>query len=486
MANTLIISNFTDNFHVIRNVKMSDIISQMGGLAEAFLSKHTTKIRKSFKTLFIETLILYVVMQKTNFTQLAAFGNHNEKTYRSHFEKGGVDMVAFNFELAKDYFEGSIGIRALAVDPSYINKSGKHTLGLGYFWSGCAGQAKWGLEILGVGIIDTFRHECVMLGGFQSPNSSMLSTDAVIKGGEPTRYLVGSEAVTDMEHVRTVAGDVVVKRPYHKSSVKAKIDKENPEETERRFNLIDWYLHTLGCLPKDVFEYTKRVVADAFFSKKPFVDGLTKLGLKIISRFRDDAILYYIYKGPKTGKPGAPKKYDGKVDVKNLDMKVFHEIDYSFEGGRCYAGIVYSKSLGQAVKAVVWISKDGSKHKIFFSNDLTLSGRGIVETYRCRFLVEFEFRNAKGFASLEKCQARSTKKYRTHFNMSFTSLNCLKVAARDCGIPYSISNLKTLVHGQYLMNRFIDVSGIHADTDLITKLNNEVFSLTTMQLDVAA
>ena len=88
---------------------MSDIISQMGGLAEAFLSKHSAKLRKSFKTLFIETLILYVVMQKTNFTQLGTFGTGNEKTYRSHFEKGGIDTVRFNLEMARQYFEGSIG-----------------------------------------------------------------------------------------------------------------------------------------------------------------------------------------------------------------------------------------------------------------------------------------------------------------------------------------------------------------------------------------
>ena len=458
----------------------------MGGLAEAFLSKHSAKLRKSFKTLFIETLILYVVMQKTNFTQLGTFGTGNEKTYRSHFEKGGIDTVRFNLEMARQYFEGSIGIKALAIDPSYISKTGKHTPGLGYFWSGVAGQAKWGLEILGVGIIDTFRNDCVMLGGFQTPNSSMLSTDAIVKDGEPTRYLVGSEAVTDMEHVKSVTGNVTVKRPYHKSSVKAKIEKENPDETDPCFNLIDWYLHTLGCLPKEVFEYTKRIVADAFFSKKPFVDGLDKLGLKIVSRFRDDAALYYIYKGPKTGMRGAPKKYDGKVDVDNLDMKVFYQMDYEFDGGKCYSGKVYSKSLKQEVKVVIWISKDGSKHKIFFSNDLTLAGADIVKIYRCRFLVEFEFRNSKGFASLEKCQARSTNKLRTHFNISFTSLNCLKLAAKECGIPYSISNLKTLAHGQYLMNRFICVSGISPDSDLITKLNNEVFSLTTMQYKNAA
>lgn len=424
-------------------------------------------------------------MQKTNFTQLAAFGSHDEKTYRSHFEKSGVDTVAFNLEMAKGYFEGSTGIKALAIDPSYISKTGRHTPGLGYFWSGCAGQAKWGLEILGLGIIDTFRHECFMLGGFQSPNNGMVSSDAIDKQGGYVRYLAGCEAVTDIEHVKSVTG-ATVKRPYHKSEVKAEIEKENPEDEEQRFTFIDWYLHILGSMPPAVYEYTKRVVADAFFAKKNFVDGLAKLGLKLICRFRDDAALYYLYNGPKTGKPGAPKKYDGKVDVKNLNMRVFHEIDYSFDGGKCYAGVVYSKSLKQTVKVVIWISKDGSKHKIFFSNDLTLAGVDIVKIYRCRFLVEFEFRNAKGFASLEKCQARSNNKLRTHFNMSFTSLNCLKVAARESGIPYSISNLKTLVHGQFLMNRFIRVSGISADSDLITKLNNEVFSLTTMQMEVVA
>ena len=75
---------------------MSDIISQMGGLADTFLSKHASKLSKKIKSLFIETLILFVVMQKTNFTQLGAFGTANEKTYRRHFEECGMDTVTFN------------------------------------------------------------------------------------------------------------------------------------------------------------------------------------------------------------------------------------------------------------------------------------------------------------------------------------------------------------------------------------------------------
>ena len=60
------------------------------------------------------------------------------------------------------------------------------------------------------------------------------------------------------------------------------------------------------------------------------------------------------------------------------------------------------------------------------------------------------------------------------------------MAARECGIPYSVSNLEKLAHGQFLMNNFIRVSRISPDSDLIAKLNYEVFSLTTMQLGIAA
>ena len=34
----------------------------MGGLADTFLSKHASKLSKKFKSLFIETLILFVVV----------------------------------------------------------------------------------------------------------------------------------------------------------------------------------------------------------------------------------------------------------------------------------------------------------------------------------------------------------------------------------------------------------------------------------------
>ena len=64
---------------------------------------------------------------------------------------------------------------AIAIDPSYISKSGKKIPWLGYFWSGCAGEYKRGLEIMGNRVIDVDNHECMTLGSVQSPDTKTLN-----------------------------------------------------------------------------------------------------------------------------------------------------------------------------------------------------------------------------------------------------------------------------------------------------------------------
>lgn len=469
--------------------KISNEISQIGTLIENILSVAGAKVSKKSKSFIIETLILYCVMQKVNFTKLGLYGSRCEKTYRDNFKKVDFDAASFNLALAKRYFDGSTGIKAIAIDPSYISKSGKHTPGLGYFWSGVAQMAKWGLEILGIGIIDTQRKDCVMLEGVPTPNADMIASKDVNKKPVKHELLLGNRAISDYEDIKkdlskeTVAAQ---KRQYRKKADKEGFTKAVGEEEVEKFSLISWYLHAIGCLPREVFEYTRRVVADAFFSKRNFVDGLQEMGLHLVSRFRDDAALMYIYEGEQTGKRGRPQKYGGKVDYNSLDEKVFFKLDYDLEGGTCYAGKVYSKALKRNVKVVIWYSKDGKRRKIFFTTDFTLSYHGIMDVYRTRFQVEFCFRDSKDYVSLCKCQARDTRKLEFNYNMSFTALNSMKCVARENGVDFSISNMKSLIHGEFLMNRFICVSGITPNSDLINKLRREVCSLTTMDWAMTA
>lgn len=60
------------------------------------------------------------------------------------------------------------------------------------------------------------------------------------------------------------------------------------------------------------------------------------------------------------------------------------------EGHRAYSLVAYSKSLHRKVSLVVYLLPDGS-HRLFFSTDVNMSGKDVLETYRSRFQIEFCF-----------------------------------------------------------------------------------------------
>ena len=138
------------------------------------LKRYTAKLNKSFKTVFIETLLLYMVIpRKINFTQLGRYGSHCEQCFRQNFTKK-FDWLSYNLLMSERIFDKQ-DRKAIAIDPSYISKSGKCTPWIGYFWSGCAGQVKRGLEIMGIGLIDIDKHDCMMLRAVQSPDTVTLT-----------------------------------------------------------------------------------------------------------------------------------------------------------------------------------------------------------------------------------------------------------------------------------------------------------------------
>ncbi len=212
------------------------------------------------------------------------------------------------------------------------------------------------------------------------------------------------------------------------------------------------------------------MVADAYFSKKPFVDAILSSSLHFISRLRDDSVMKYKYTGEPTGKKGAPKKFNGKVDVKNIDTNYF-SLELCIEEIKIYSAIVYSKAFKRDIKlAIAIFSKDGKEmaRKLYFSTDLKQEGKQIVRFYRSRFQVEFLYRDAKQFTGLTSCQARGKNKLDFHFNAALTVINLAKqdwLANRN-GIakPFSMSNYKTLYNNTLMLERFMCMFAINPYT----------------------
>ena len=377
------------------------------------------KLRKSFKSAFILTMILYMVLpRKINFTQMGRCSDSCEQRFRQLYERS-FDWMKFNTALMWMRF-GTEGLKAIAIDASYIVKYGKQTPYIGKFWSGCASEMKRGLEILGIGIVDVSQRDCMMLRAEQTP------------------------------------------------------DKSYMEQQRQGYNLVDWYLDVLRKYRESLIAISRYVVADACFSKANFVNEICTMGFHLISRLRDDAALWYTHDGVRTGRRGRPRIKGEKIDFGNLDMTRCEALD--IEGGKAYAIMAYSKAMKRNIRIVVHYPEKGG-HKIYFSTNLEQSAHKIMDTYRTRFQIEFCFRDSKQFTGLNDCQARDLRKLDFAFNASLSSVNVAKVMRKHYYPDLSIGLLKSYLSNIYMLRRILVKSGLSPNRTLNAKLVKELFGL---------
>ena len=125
----------------------SEPLNQYTEICRYAIKSSSAKLSKTFENLLLEIFLLYMTIQrKINFTQMERYGTHCEQTYRTNFNRGRakcIDWVKFNLALCRRYLNMD-GLLAIAIDPSYISKSGKKTTHIGTFWSGCASSMKHG------------------------------------------------------------------------------------------------------------------------------------------------------------------------------------------------------------------------------------------------------------------------------------------------------------------------------------------------------
>jgi hypothetical protein len=421
LVNSLNISNLIDFctkfYYMISKVK-NTIKCQIFSILDNSIFKSMNISKKYF---ICNVLLLFLSIKgKINFLQLERFGSYNEQTYRNNFEKG-FDFFSFNQQLINNTASKET---IVALDPTYIPKAGKSTYGRGKYWSGVAKSAKWGLDVCGFAVVDIARKTALHLNAWQTP-----SADDLVKKG---------------------------------------------------LNLLTYYASIVTDNAIKFKEFSSYIVADAYFSKKPFVDEVLLAGLNFISRLRDDSVLKYLYTGLPTGKKGAPKKFNGIVDVKNIDTNYF-SLDLFTQEIKIYSAIVYSKAFKRKIKLAIAVFMKDEKviaRKLYFSTDLEQGGEKIVRYYRSRFQIEFLYRDAKQFTGLTTCQARSEKKLGFHFNAALTAINLAKQdwlsKQNDSRVPFSMADYKTLYNNTLMLDRFMCMFAINPNTAKNQKIVKEL------------
>ena len=132
-------------------------LDQYADICTDAIRKSGAKVTKKIEKILIEVLILFMIIpRKINFIQMERYGTHDEQTYRNNFgyrRSKTVNWLKLNVTLAERFF-GKAGRMVIAIDPSFISKSGKKTPHIGRFWSGCAQAVRHGLEVMGIGLVN--------------------------------------------------------------------------------------------------------------------------------------------------------------------------------------------------------------------------------------------------------------------------------------------------------------------------------------------
>jgi len=129
------------------------------------------------------------------------------------------------------------------------------------------------------------------------------------------------------------------------------------------------------------------------------------LDLHLICKLRNDAALYFPYRGEQKGK-GRRRIYGSKLDFDNIPAQ--NLVKTLTEDGlqtAIYHATLLHKAFADPLNIVMIVKTNPATqrkaHVILFSTDLALTFDQLIEAYQLRFQIEFNFRDAKQFWGFE-------------------------------------------------------------------------------------
>ncbi|MEM9155263.1 MAG: transposase [Cyanobacteria bacterium P01_F01_bin.33] len=358
---------------------------------------------------------MMVACGNVNFTHLSRYSHLSERTIRRHYHRG-LGLESLNQALMASCTSPQ-NVQILAVDATFVSKSGRHTDGLDQFYNSKSGRAEKGVEWSVIAVVDVEQNTAYSLSAQQTPAG--LST----------------------------------------SSQPQPSDESSPSG-----NRLDFYLGYLADTQPYVPESITYVVADRYYSKRKWVCGVRKLGWHCIGKLRRDAALKHLYEGPQKRR-GRPRLYEGKVNVHDPSrLEWVAQVD---EHTQFYTAVVYSVSFKGRVRLayVQYTRKGHERYMLLFSTDLSLDAMSLYRYYQARFQIEFVFRDAKQCLGLADAQARSEVALDTHVNVCLSALNLLKADLRrghslSEPLSFSVASYKRRALNEHLLNRFSAELGI--------------------------
>jgi len=267
----------------------------------------------------------------------------------------------------------------LVGDECIVPKAGKHTHGLERFFSSLYGKPIPGLAFFALALVNT-----------RTRQSSPVQVEQMLKGE-------CGKAASQGKRGRKQQKATPAQRPVGRPPGSKNRDKTRVTLTPE-LQLIQTMVQKQLLLINGLFSVCY-LALDGHFGNNNALQMARQCGMHIISKLRCDSALYFQYTGPQH-KSGARRKYGDKLNYHHIPARYLRasETDQDIRTDY-YQATMLHKAFAQALNVVVIVKthlKTGARaHVVLFSSDLNLAYDQLVDNYRLRFQIEFNFRDAK-------------------------------------------------------------------------------------------
>jgi putative transposase len=322
----------------------------------------------------------------------------------------------------------------LAGDEVVVSKAGRHTHGLDRFFAGVYGRVIPSLAFFSLALIDT-----------EQRRSFPVRIEHVVRTAAEK---AASQAKTAAKHAPKPVAPRKPGRPKGRKN-KTATDLILSPELLRIQAMVQAQLKLMaGRIPLTY------LVLDGHFGNHPTWHMVQQCGLQLISKLRCDSALYLPYEGLYKGH-GPHRKYGDRLDYQHLPAKYLMQTTTAKQiETRIYQMPCLHKEFSQPLNVVILVKVNlqtqAWAHVILFSSDLALAYDTLIDYYRLRFQIEFNFRDAKQYWGLEDFMNVSATAVTNAANLSLFMVNVsqrllgdLRPANPDC----SVLDLKALCRG---------------------------------------
>lgn len=352
----------------------------------------------------------------------------------------------------------------LVGDECVVPKAGKHTHGLDRFFSSLYGKPIPGLAFFTLALVNT-----------QERQSYPVQVEQMLKDECGKRA-----AQADKSQKQQAATSP--QRPVGRPKGSKNKDKTHVTLTPELILIKNMVLKQL-LLINGLFQ-VQYLALDGHFGNNNALQMARQCGLHLISKLRRDAALYFQYDGPQH-KWGARRKYGAKINYQHIPARYLQASDTA-RGIRTdyYQAIMLHKSFAQPLNVVIMVktnlSTGARAHVVLFSSDLDVSYDHVVDYYRLRFQIEFNFRDAKQHWGLDDFMNVKATPVTNAANLSLFMVNIAHRLLYDLRRQHphaGVLDLKAFFCGRKYVNATLELLPQKPEPILLARIYDRITAL---------